>query len=109
MLVNRIVISLLCLSLLSIAHAEESYKQLSHEYDLTFQQFLREKILKLPKHVVVEVYLKDSTVVRGTYEGYQKYDDSFWILPLGKSGLFADDAYDISEIQDVRIIILRNI
>jgi len=30
-------------------------------------------------------------------------------MPLGKHGLFADKVYDISEIQDVSIIILRSI
>jgi hypothetical protein len=37
------------------------------------------------------------------------FDDGVWIMPLGKHGLFSDKAYDISEIQDVRLIILQNI
>lgn len=45
----------------------------------------------------------------GTFENFSKFDDSVWILPLGKSGLFADDAYDISDIQGIRLIILRSI
>lgn len=92
-----------------VVQAAESYKQLSHEYDLVYQDFLRKKIVKLPKNVVVEVFLKGRKSVVGNFEGFSKYDDSFWILPDGKQGLFADEAYDISEIQDVQIVILRNI
>ena len=103
------MLSLILVLSLSSAYAADSYKDLSHQYDLTFQQFLRDKIVKLPKKATVEVFLKDGTSVKGTFEGFSKYDDGFWILPLGKRGLFADDVYDISEIQDIRIIILRSI
>jgi sRNA-binding regulator protein Hfq len=109
MLINKLAISVLCLSLFSPVFAADSYKELSHQYDLVFQQFLREKIEKLPKKVTVEIFLKNGTSVKGVFEGFCKYDDGVWILPDGKHGLFADDAYDISEIQDVRIIILRSI
>jgi hypothetical protein len=106
---KRILLLILGISLLSPVYTAESYKQLSHEYDLVFQDFLRKKIVKLPKNVVVKVFLKNRKNVVGKFEGFSKYDDSFWILPDGKHGLFADQAYDISEIQDVKIIILRNI
>jgi len=109
MLAKKLFTLILCLGVLAPVYAAESYKDLSHEYNLVFQDFLRKKIVKLPKKATVEVFLKDGTSVKGTFEGFSKYDDGFWILPLGKRGLFADDAYDISEIQDVRIIILRSI
>jgi hypothetical protein len=105
---KKLLSLLLASCLLTPAFADE-YSELSHQYNLVYQEFLREKILKLPKHAIVELSLNDETVVRGTYDGYSKYDDSFWILPLGKRGLFVDDAYDIGEIQDVRVIVLRGI
>lgn len=105
---RKLLSFLLVASLITPVFADE-YKDLSHEYNLVYQQFLREKILKLPKKVTVELQLKNGTVVKGVYENYVKYDDTFWILPDGKHGLFADDAYDISEIVDVRLIILRNV
>jgi len=98
--------SLICIA---SVRAEESYKQLSHEYNLDYQNWLRGKILKFPKKATVELELKNHNIVRGVFEGYSKYDDSFWILPLEKHGLFADEAYDISEILDVKIIVLRSI
>jgi hypothetical protein len=105
---KKLLIAITCLSVLAPVYAADSYKQLSHEYDLVFQDFLRNKLVKLPKKVTVEVFLKNRTSVVGTFTGFSKYDDSFWILPVGKRGLFADEAYDISEIQDVRIVILRS-
>lgn len=106
---KKLLIAIACLSVLAPVQAAESYKELSHQYDLVFQDFLRKKIVKLPKKATVEIALKNGTTVQGTFEGFSKYDDSFWILPLGKRGLFADDAYDISELQDVKIIVLRSI
>lgn len=106
---KKLLVVILCLSAVIPVRAADSYKELSHQYDLVFQQFLREKIEKLPKNVVVEIFLKDKTSVKGTFKGFCKSDDGVWILPLGKHGLFAQDAYDIRQIQDVRIIILRSI
>lgn len=109
MLVNKSILFMLCLGLLSPVYATESYQELSHQYDLVFQQFLREKIEKLPKNAVVEIFLKDKTNIKGTFKGFCKSDDSFWILPLDKHSVFSQDAYAIQQIQDVRIIILRSI
>lgn len=109
MLIKKLLISSLCFSLLGSVYGAESYKELSHQYNVVFQQFLREKIVKLPKRATVEVFLKDGTSVKGTFENFSKYDDSIWIMPLGKRGLFSDEAYDVRELQDVSIIVLRQI
>lgn len=106
---KKIFTLILCFGLLSPIYAAESYNDLSREYNLVFQEFLREKIEKLPKKVTIEIFLKGGTSVVGAFEGFSKYDDSVWIMPLGKHGLFFDDAYDIRQIQDVRIVILRSI
>lgn len=105
-----IAVSLLCFNTSGIAlGAEKSAQELSHEYNLDYQNWLRVKILKFPKKATVQLELKNHRIVRGVYLAYQKYDDSFWIKPLGKHGLFADDAYDISEILDVKLIVVRAI
>lgn len=109
MLTKKIAVLSLCLGMIGPVYATESYQDLSREYNLVFQDFLRERIQKLPKLVVVEVLLKSGKRVNGTFESFCKYDDGIWIMPLGKHGLFADEAYDISEIQDIRLIILQNI
>jgi len=109
MLAKRLLISSLCFSLLGSLYAEESYKQQSHEYNVVFQQLLRDKIVKIPKRSTVEVFLKDGTSVKGTFEKFSNYDDSIWIMPLGKRGLFSDEAYDVRELQDISIIVLRQI
>lgn len=95
--------------LISRAYGAEDYRQLSREYNLDYQAYLQKKILKLPKKATVELELKNRRVIRGTFQGFVKYDESFWIRPLGKRGLFADEAYDISEILDVKLIIVRSI
>ena len=106
---KRLILLILCFGVIGPVYAEKSAQDLSREYNLIFQQFLREKIEQLPKGVTVEVILKDKTRVIGTFEGFTKFDDSVWILPKGKFGLFSDDAYDISEIQGIRVMILRSI
>ena len=106
---KRLILLILCFGVIGPVYAEKSAQDLSREYNLIFQQFLREKIEQLPKGVTVEVILKDKTRVIGTFEGFSQYDDTFWLLKSGKFGLFADDAYDISEVQGIRVIILRSI
>ncbi len=107
---KRLLVAIFIATITSTVYATDVKKQLSHEYNLTFQQFLREKIVKLPKNAVVDTFLKNGTVVRGTYRNFNNYDDTFWVLPLGKRWkAFSTDAYDISEILDVRIVILKNI
>jgi hypothetical protein len=105
----KILVSILCLGLLTPVYAAESYQDLSREYNQVYREFLRNKIEKLPKKATIEIFLKDGTSVKGTFEGFSKYDDGVWIMPLGKRGLFSDEAYDVRQIQDVSIIILRSI
>lgn len=106
---KKLLSFILVLGLSGSVMAAESYKDLSREYNQVFAEFLRQKVEKFPKNVTVELALKNGQVVRGTFEGFQKYDDGVWILPLGKRGLFADEAYDIRELQDIKIIVLRQI
>lgn len=105
----KILVSILCLGLLTPVYAAESYQDLSREYNQVYREFLRKKIEKFPKKATIAIFLKDGTSVKGTFEGFSKYDDGVWIMPLGKHGLFADEAYDIRQIQDVSLIILRRI
>ncbi len=105
---NKVLLLLAFLSVVPVVHADYA-QELSHQYNLDYQEFLRNKILKFPKHATVQLELKNHKIVRGTFQGYAKYDDGFWILPFGKHGLFADEAYDISEILDVKLIVLRSI
>lgn len=105
----KILVSILCLGLLTPVYAAESYQDLSREYNQVYREFLRKKIEKLPKRATIEIFLKNGTSVKGTFEGFSKYDDGVWIMPLGKRGLFSDEAYDVRQIQDVSIIILRSI
>jgi hypothetical protein len=105
---KTLIISLIALCI-SPVFAEKSAQDQSREYNLIFQQFLREKIERLPKGVTIEVILKDKKRVTGTFEGFSQYDDTLWLLKTGKFGLFSDDAYDISEIQGVRIVVLRSL
>jgi len=85
----------------------ESYQDLLSEMNRDTATHLRAKILKLPKKSTVEVTLKSGKVIRGTLKNFVKYDDGFWIMPLDKSGWFADEAYDLYELLDVRLIVLR--
>jgi len=113
MLCGRIKMKTLLIALIALCispvYAEKSAQQQSREYNLIFQQFLREKIERLPKGVTIEVILKGKKHITGTFEGFSQYDDTLWLLKTGKFGLFSDDAYDISDIQGVRIIVLRSI
>ena len=66
----------------------------------TFEQ----KVERLHKGEIIKLTLKNGTVLKGTFEGYVPYDESLFILPLGKFGLFADDAYDLRQIKDITIL-----
>lgn len=99
----------LVLGLVGPVLAAESYQDLSREFNQVYAEQLRNKVLKLPKNATVEIALKNGKIVQGTFEGFQKYDDGVWILPLGKRGLFADEAYDIRELQDIKLVVVRPI
>ena len=107
---NKLGLLLICLGLISpAAYAEESAKELVHQMNLDHQEWLRGKIKKLPKKATVEVALKNGKHVYGTFQNFVKYDDGVWILPIDKRGLFADEAYDIGELLDIKVVVLRPI
>lgn len=106
---NKLGLLILCLSLSGTAVYAESARELVHEMNLDHQAWLRGKIQKLPKKATVEVALRNGKTVRGTFQNFVKYDDGVWILPMGKRGFFADEAYDIGELLDIKVIVLRPI
>lgn len=89
--------------LAKVAHADE-YKDLSREFNQVYAEQLRVRVQHLPKGSFVQVSLKDGRVVLGTFESFVKYDDSVFILPQGKHGLFADEAFDIRQLQNIRVV-----
>ena len=107
---RRIGIVLFLFGLLVPVYAEKSYKELSNEFNLVYREGLRTKIKKLPKQALVKVFLKDGTSIKGTFTGFSSYDDSVWVRSLNSRwSIFSNEAYDVRQIQDIRIIILRGI
>lgn len=99
---------LLCLVLLCAVTV--SATDLSKEYNRTFETFLVEKIHKLPKGAMVEVFFKDGTSIVGTYLNYQEYDSSVWIRPVGSNwGWLSEDAYDTNQIEDIRVKVVSKV
>lgn len=101
---KNLLVAILLLGTVIPVYAEKSAEQQSHEYNLIFQAFLVEKIQSLPKNVPVQIVLKNKKTVLGTFTNYLPFDESVWIIPLKSHGFFNDDAYDISEIQDIRVL-----
>lgn len=95
--------------LLSPAYAADSYKEQLRQFKLIYIQLLEKKVEKIPVNSTVEVFLKDGTSVRGTFLGYYPYSDALWIMPLRKRYVLDKLAFDIRQIQDVSIIVLRSI
>lgn len=83
------------------------YKTMSHEYDLAFQSFLREKIEIIKPGSVVRVSFKHSPDAWYRFVAYGKTDDSVWVEPLknthhyGIWKLLERKAFAIQELQDV--------
>jgi len=103
-LIGFVILCIVMHFLAKMVHADE-YKDLSKEFNQVYVEQLRVRIQHLPKKAFVEVSLKDGYVVKGIFEGFIKYDDSVWILPQGKHGIFADEAYNVRSIQNVLFII----
>lgn len=83
---------------------------LSRQFNQIFVDSIRTKVAGIPKNSSVVIFLKDGTSVTGIFRGYVKYDDGVWIRPLNSSwGFLSDDAYDVRQILDIRIVILRDI
>jgi hypothetical protein len=103
MLIGFILLFIVMHFLAKMVHADE-YKDLSREFNQIYAEQIRVRVQKFPKKSFVEISLKDGTVVRGIFEGFVKYDDSICILPQGKHGLFADEVYDIRQLQNIRVV-----
>jgi hypothetical protein len=107
---KRIILLLVLLGSLSPLYAEEHYQDLMRDFKRVYIQMLETKIEKIPFNTTVEVFLKDGTTVRGVFKGYFPHSDALWIRPLGsRFGIFSEEAYDIRQIQDVSIIVLRGV
>lgn len=105
---KKLILSLILLS--SPLCAAETYQNLMKDFRMVYIQMLEAKIEKIPINVTIEVFLKDGTSVQGIFKGYYPYSDKLWIHPLNsKWGIFSNRAYDIRQIQDVTVIILRSI
>lgn len=82
------------------AFADQDVKVLSHQYNVIFSVFLRNKIHKIHKGSPIVLYLKDGSEVDGIYKGYSKYDDSIWVKENEHQ---FQDGYGIMELLDVKI------
>jgi len=85
------------------------YKTLSKEYNQVFADQLRHKIKKLHKGDVVKVDLKNGTTLLGKFEKFAKYDDTVWIMPIGKTFFFNDEAFYVIELSDINLIIVSKV
>jgi hypothetical protein len=108
--VKRLILLLLCLNLVIPVLAVESYHEQLRQYKLIYIVLLEKKLRKIPTGTTVEVFLKDSTSVKGTLVGYYPHSDALWIRPLNaRWGFLSDEAYDIRQVVDVTIIVLRSV
>jgi hypothetical protein len=107
--VKKLIFSLLLFGLLSPVYAGDNYQDLMKDFKRVYVQLLEKKVAKIPKETTVEVFLKDGTSIKGYFKGYYSYDGNLWIRPLNRWGLFSNEVYDIKQVQDVSIIILRSI
>jgi len=107
---NRIILFLMLLGILSPVYAADSYQEQLRQFKLIYIEMLEKKVEKIPANTTVEVFLKDGTSVKGTFIEYSPYSDKLWIRPLdGKWGVFSNEAYNIRQIQTVTILVLRSI
>src|SRR5271157_3003718 len=97
---NKMIIPLFLLSAALPVFAVTT-KDLSHEYNLVFADFLREKLNTIKQDSLVEVYTKDGEKVVGIFGGYVEYDDAVFVRPLNAHGFFKETAYDVNQLEDV--------
>lgn len=64
------------------------------------------KLRSLPKGAIIKLYCARGKVIEGRWAGYKGYDRSVWIVALGD---MLSSAYDISEVMDARVVILRQV
>jgi hypothetical protein len=107
---KRLILSLIFLGMLIPVYAADSYKEQLRQFKLIYIELLEKKIEKIPTGTTIEVFLKNGTTINGILKEYCPYSDALWIQPLNRQwGIFSDKVYDIRQIQDVTIVIIRSI
>lgn len=102
----KLLALLTVLAVPSVVCADEA-ADLIHVMNLDHQAWLMNKILKIKKGSYIRVDFKNGIEQYFKYESYSKYDDSLWVSPVkpvhGIAAIFAQQAFAIQELLDVRV------
>ncbi len=98
---------LVVLGLLSApVYAQDSAKGALFSFRQAFQAGLVSKLHKLHKGSKVALLLPRGGKAEGKFLRYRAYDTSIWVV---EEGHWFATAFDISEVQDVRLVIRRQV
>lgn len=101
------MISLILLMVAVSPSYAASLQEQRHEGNVAYSNYIRSKVVELPRNIAVEVILKNGRTIKGTIQNYISYDDTLWVNPNGIHNVFQTEAFDISEIYDIVVVVME--